>query len=121
MAVTQSSEHPCADLGKGEIKCFFSWLTAPELVAGGGHGGEKPCSSRYPIGRSDVFVGTSKNSAHSIGDPGGVRWPPPLVTGHRAVAGFVGSALRVLSAAELVKEDRRGGVPFALFVLPLWV
>jgi S-DNA-T family DNA segregation ATPase FtsK/SpoIIIE len=45
--------------------------------------------------------------------------PSPIVTGYLAVAGFVGSAFRFLSTAELGKEDRRDGVPFALFLFAI--
>ena len=39
-----------------------------------------------------------------------------MVTGYLAVAGVVGSTFRFLSTTELPKEDRRDGVPFALFL-----
>jgi DNA segregation ATPase FtsK/SpoIIIE, S-DNA-T family len=45
--------------------------------------------------------------------------PSPLVTGWLRVAGWVGSAFRFLSPEELAREDRRDGVPFALFVLAI--
>jgi S-DNA-T family DNA segregation ATPase FtsK/SpoIIIE len=43
--------------------------------------------------------------------------PSPVVVAWKAVAGFVGSAFRFLSSEEISKEDRRDGVPFALFLL----
>ena len=45
--------------------------------------------------------------------------PSAWHTGYLAVAGFVGSGFRFLSAEELPKEDRRDGVPFAMFLLAL--
>jgi len=64
-------------------------------------------------------VATKRIPRNQVVTPKATGGPSPVVTGYLAIAGFVGSAFRFLSTSELPKEDRRDGVPFAMFLFAL--
>ena len=80
---------------------------------------KSPSRGASSSGGQKASVATKRTPRGQPVTPAVTGGPSPIVKGWLSVAGVVGSGFRFLSSQEIAKEDRRDGVPFALFLLAI--
>jgi len=79
-----------------------------------------PGARRTPASkRSTPASATKRVPRNEVVSPKPTGGPSPFATVWLTVAGWVGSAFRILGQEDLPKEDRRDGVPFGIFLLAI--
>lgn len=79
-----------------------------------------PGARRTPASKRPTAASTTKRvPRNEVVTPKPTGGPSPFVTGWLTVAGWAGSAFRILGQEDLPKEDRRDGVPFGILLLAI--